>query len=31
MFPACESGRIGLRHMYTRNARYKNFKVWKLK
>lgn len=21
-------GRIGLRHMYTRSARYKNFKVW---
>lgn len=31
MFPACESGRIGLRHMYTRNARYKNIKIWKLK
>lgn len=31
MLPACESGRIGLRHMYTRNARYKDFKVWKLK
>lgn len=31
LFPACESGRIGLRHMYTRSARYKNFKVWKLK
>lgn len=29
-FPACESGRIGLRHMYTRNARYKNIKVWSL-
>lgn len=23
------SGRIGFRHMYTRNARYKNIKVWK--
>ncbi len=23
-------GRIGLRHMYTRNAIYKNFKVWQL-
>lgn len=31
MFPACNSGRIGLRHMYTRSSRYKNFKVWKLK
>jgi hypothetical protein len=30
MYPLCHSGRIGLRHMYTRNARYKNFKVWKL-
>lgn len=30
MFPACESGRIGLRHMYTRNARYKNIKIWEL-
>jgi hypothetical protein len=30
MYPLCNSGRIGLRHMYTRNARYKNFKVWKL-
>lgn len=30
-FPNCESGRIGLRHMYTRSARYKNFKVWSLK
>ena len=26
----CESGRIGLRHMFTRSARYKDFKVWKL-
>ena len=25
-----KEGRIGLRHMYTRNARYKNFKVWQL-
>lgn len=31
MFPTCEYGRIGLRHMYTRNARYKNFKVWEIK
>ena len=31
MFPLCDSGRIGLRHMYTRNVRYKNFVVWKLK
>jgi hypothetical protein len=23
-----KEGRIGLRHMYTRSARYKNFKVW---
>lgn len=23
-----EDGRIGLRHMYTRSARYKDFKVW---
>ena len=30
-FPPCESGRIGFRHMYTRSARYKNVKVWKLK
>lgn len=29
-FSNCESGRVGLRHMYTRNARYKNFKIWKL-
>lgn len=29
-FSNCESGRIGLRHMYTRNARYKNIKVWAL-
>ena len=26
----CKSGRIGLRHMYTRSARYKNFKVWEI-
>ena len=31
LYPSCESGRIGLRHMYTRSARYKNFKVWKIK
>lgn len=30
-FPLCDSGRIGLRHMYTRSARYKDFKVWRLK
>ena len=30
MFPPCEAGRIGLRHMYTRNARYKNIKVWEI-
>ena len=30
-FQACEYGRIGFRHMYTRNARYKNIKVWELK
>lgn len=29
--PPCEEGRIGLRHMYTRSARYKNFKVWSIK
>lgn len=28
--PTCLSGRIGLRHMYTRSARYKDFKVWSL-
>lgn len=31
MFPLCESGRIGLRHMFTRKAVYKDFKVWRLK
>ncbi|MGQ1891071.1 DUF1961 family protein [Thermophagus sp. OGC60D27] len=30
MFPPCNSGRIGLRQMYTRSARYKNFKVWRI-
>lgn len=30
LLPACEEGRIGLRHMYTRSARYKNLKVWAL-
>lgn len=30
IFPSIESGRIGLRHMFTRSARYKDFKVWKL-
>lgn len=29
-YPKCESGRIGLRHMYTRSARYKDLKVWQL-
>ncbi|MEL7530880.1 MAG: DUF1961 family protein [Bacteroidota bacterium] len=29
--PTYENGRIGLRHMYTRSARYQNFKVWSLK
>ncbi len=29
-FPGCDSGRVGFRHMYTRNARYKNIKVWQL-
>lgn len=28
--PILDHGRIGIRHMYTRNARYKNFKVWSL-
>jgi len=31
VFPPCESGRIGFRHMYTRNARYKNIEVWEIK
>lgn len=30
-FPDCNEGRVGFRHMYTRSARYKNIKVWKLK
>lgn len=30
-FPICKTGRIGLRHMYTRSARYKDMKVWSLK
>ena len=30
LYPLYESGRIGLRHMYTRSARYGNFKVWRL-
>lgn len=30
-FADCDNGRIGLRHMYTRSARYKNFKVWSIK
>ena len=29
-YPPCNSGRIGLRHMYTRSARYKDIKVWSL-
>ncbi|WP_111709396.1 DUF1961 family protein [Lutibacter citreus] len=29
-FTSCKSGRVGLRHMYTRSARYKNFKIWGL-
>jgi hypothetical protein len=28
-FPPITEGRIGLRHMYTRSARYKNFTVWR--
>jgi hypothetical protein len=28
--PPIEKGRIGLRHMFTRNARYKNFRVYEL-
>lgn len=28
--PPCNDGRIGLRHMYTRSAIYKDFKVWQL-
>ncbi|MBI0397279.1 DUF1961 family protein [Cyclobacterium marinum] len=30
IFPLYNAGRIGLRHMYTRSARYKDFKVWRL-
>ena len=30
-FPTYESGRVGLRHMYTRSARYKDIKIWRLK
>ncbi|MEM6346901.1 MAG: DUF1961 family protein [Bacteroidota bacterium] len=29
-FPTYEEGRIGLRHMYTRSARYQDFKVWRV-
>ncbi|MEL6672794.1 MAG: DUF1961 family protein [Bacteroidota bacterium] len=29
-YPPCTSGRIGFRHMYTRSARYKDIKVWRL-
>ena len=28
LFPAVTEGRIGLRHMYTRGARYRNFRVY---
>ena len=28
--PHLSAGRIGLRHMYTRNALYKDFKVWEI-
>lgn len=28
MFPPIETGRIGLRHMYTRHARYRGFRVY---
>ncbi|MFT6868190.1 MAG: type 1 glutamine amidotransferase [Cyclobacteriaceae bacterium] len=28
--PSCDQGWIGLRHMYTRSAIYKNFKVWNI-
>ncbi|MDU0353284.1 hypothetical protein RS130_04475 [Paraglaciecola aquimarina] len=30
-FEPITNGRIGLRHMFTRSAAYKNFKVWQLK
>ena len=30
-FPPIHEGRIGLRHMYTRGARYNNFRIFKLK
>jgi len=30
-FPPIEQGRIGLRHMYARGARYKNFRISQLK
>jgi len=29
--PDCQEGRIGLRHMYTRSAIYKDFKVWAIR
>lgn len=29
-YPVYESGRVGLRHMYTRNAIYKNIQVWRI-
>ncbi|MEM8895397.1 MAG: DUF1961 family protein [Bacteroidota bacterium] len=28
--PLCNHGRIGLRHMYTRSGRYRDFKVWSI-
>ena len=31
MFPTYESGRVGIRHMYTRSAVYKDIKIWSLK
>lgn len=30
-YPELKEGRIGLRHMYTRGAIYKDFKVWEIK
>ncbi len=29
-FPSYESGRIGFRHMYTRSARYKDIRIWRI-
>jgi len=28
--PSCDEGRVGLRHMYTRSAIYKDFKIWRI-